>query len=151
MRTALTILLALAAPATAQEVLPCDWQASARNIVEPWADNTRIFANGDVRVAALDTIEPAVGFAFLMVLSPPFDEVGSRQCAVIGHTGGGSGFAGMDFAKLQADYDPTNGLILQVPVNVFDPNLSTFPERFLTVEINQTNGDIQPSLAVARQ
>ncbi|WP_341368285.1 hypothetical protein [Yoonia sp. BS5-3] len=57
-------------PAAAQEAIPCDWQASAQHLVEPWEENSRTFANGDVRVAALDTIEPAAGFAYLMVLSP---------------------------------------------------------------------------------
>lgn len=150
MRIILALLLSLAAPASAQEVMPCDWQSSAQNIVEPWEDNTRTFANGDVRVAAIDTIEPAVAFAYLMVLSPPFDNVGSRQCALIGYTGGG-GFAGMDFAELQSDYDPAQGLILQVPVSVFDPDVATFPRRFLTIVINQTSGAILPSLAVTRQ
>ncbi len=56
----LFLALCLAAPVAAQTVGDCDtWQTSARNLAEPWEANSRTFANGDIRVALLDTIEPA--------------------------------------------------------------------------------------------
>ena len=49
LRLALAASLA-AAPAAAQTVSRCEgWQASVANLVEPWEDNTRTFANGAVR------------------------------------------------------------------------------------------------------
>ncbi|WP_341368284.1 hypothetical protein [Yoonia sp. BS5-3] len=56
----------------------------------------------------------------------------------------------MTFADLQADYDPARGLILTLPVNVFDPDNGQFPQRSLTVVINQASGEIQPSLGAFR-
>ena len=55
----LLLVLASAAHASAQSVEDCDWRASAQALIEPWEDNTRTFANGDVRLAVTDTIEPA--------------------------------------------------------------------------------------------
>ncbi|CAN0606350.1 unnamed protein product, partial [Ectocarpus sp. 12 AP-2014] len=72
-------------PSLAQSVGDCDWRASAQALVEPWdaPENTRTFANGDVRLAIIDTIEPAAGAFHLIILSPPYDEVGGRQCQVV--------------------------------------------------------------------
>jgi hypothetical protein len=134
-------IAACAAPAFAQEVSPCDWQSSARNVVEPWAENTATFADGDVRLINLDTIEPAVGFAYLMILSPPFDELGDRQCAVIG-AGSGVGFAGLDFGSLEAGYDPAVGLVFDLVVRGYDPETADTPRKFLNVTLNQATGAI---------
>ena len=143
---AVALLYAAAAPVTAQEVQPCDWQASAQSIVEPWEENSRSFANGDVRLAFLDTIEPAAGFAYLLVLSPPYAELGDRQCAVIGQ-GAGVGFAGLDFDSLDAGYDPAVGLIFELIVQEYDPEKSTGVRRFLTVTLNQSTGAINTTLS----
>lgn len=140
LRLLLPMLLALSTPAAAQVVMPCDWQAGAQNIVEPWEQNTRTFANGNVRLAFLDTIEPAAGYAYLMILSPPLDELGGRQCVVVGYDW--MGFAGMDFAGLAADYDPAIGLLFDLPVWTFDPNRATPPRRLLHVTLNQATGAV---------
>ena len=145
LRPAILSLLALSTPVAAQEIMPCEWQASAQSIVEPWSENSRTFANGDVRVTNLDTIEPAVGFAYLMVLSPPYDELGGRQCALVG-AGRGVGFAGLDFDSLVSGYDPSVGLIFEVVVRVYDPDTATAPRRFLTVTLNQSTGDMTSNL-----
>jgi hypothetical protein len=134
-------IAACAAPAMAQEVMPCDWQSSARNVVEPWEDNSRTFANGDVRLINFDTIEPAVGFAYLMILSPPYDELGDRQCAVIGAESG-VGFAGLDFDSLEAGYDPAVGLVFDLVVRGYDPETAKTPRKFLNVTLNQATGAI---------
>ncbi len=137
----LLCLSALAAPAIAQDVMPCEWQSSARNVVEPWAENTRTFANGDVRLINIDTVEPAVGFAYLMILSPPYDELGDRQCAVIG-AAPGIGFAGLDFDSLEAGYDPAVGLVFDMVVRGYDPETGATPRKFLNVTLNQATGAI---------
>ena len=140
---ALTLLIA--APAAAQSVLDCSgWQASARNIPEPWQDNSRTFANGDIRVTLLDTIEPAAGAFYLIVIAPPWDELGSRTCAIIASDEGGMGLAGIFFDQLGASYDPGIGLTLRVPVQLFAPATGGFDPAILAVVINQSTGVIAP-------
>ncbi|MFZ7092382.1 hypothetical protein [Primorskyibacter sp. 2E233] len=138
--TALLTCAAMPALADAPQVMDCDWQASARNIAEPWEANTRTFSNGNVRLALLDTIEPAAGWAYLLILSPPFDELGSRQCRVIGT--GGMGFAGMHFNALQSDYDPAQGLIFTLPVSLYQ-NSGDMREVPLRIVLNQATGQIE--------
>lgn len=145
-RAALSLLVGLAGPVAAQEVTPCDWKSSAQNIVEPWGENSRTFANGDVRIALLDTVEPAAGAYYLLILSPPFDEVGDRQCTVIGDTAG-VGFASVDFDSLQSGYEPGYGLILELIARVHEPLLDYPPRRFLTLIINQSSGEITATIS----
>jgi hypothetical protein len=133
----------------AQDVVPsisdCDWSASAENIVEPWETYSRSFSEGQTRLALLDTIEPAVAWARLLVLSPPYDELGGRQCRVIGIDS--YGFSGMAFDRLTASYDPARGLTFVVPVQAFDAR-SPDPVWFtLAVTLNQANGAITADLS----
>ncbi|MFW2541150.1 hypothetical protein ACN2XU_00815 [Primorskyibacter sp. 2E107] len=125
---------------SAQQVMECDWQASARSIPEPWEAHTRTFSNGTVRLAMLDTIEPAGGWAYLMILSPPFDELGSRQCKLIGT--GDMGFSGMTFSALTADYDPAQGLIFTLPVQFYQYGDLQMVEKTLRITLNQSSGQI---------
>jgi hypothetical protein len=141
----LAILLALAAaPAMAQEVGDCDWRARADAVAEPWELNSRTFSNGAVRLALIDTIEPAAMPFHLLVLSPPYDEVGGRQCSVVSYQGG-MGFYDIDFAALEAAYDPAVGLIFDLPVQIWvsDGNIVV---RRLHVTLNQATGGITASL-----
>ena len=132
----------LAVPGHAQTVWPCDgWQANARNIAEPWEDSVRTFANGAVRVVMLDTLEPAFAAYHLMVLSPPYDELGDRQCRLISAEGE-NGFAGMMFSQLSAGYDPATGLGLDVPVVVYLTQTGDFQTVGLGLTINQATGAI---------
>ncbi len=135
------LLSLLAAPVTAQQVLPCDWQARADAIVEPWDKHTRTFANGDVRVALLDVIEPTLGSYYLLVLSPPYDEVGGRQCQVIGFDGG-VGFTFLEFDTLIADYSAERGLELQMLGRIAAPEYDFTNGMNLWVTINQSSGEI---------
>lgn len=141
------LAIAIAAPAAAQTVIGCDgWQASARNIPEPWQDSTRVFANGEVRAALLDTVEPAAGAYYLMVITPPRDELGSRSCGIVADGDGGIGFSGMFFDRMRATYDPATGLTLWVPVNLYAPETGGFDEALLGVTVNQASGTITPFL-----
>ncbi len=145
LRPACLALALLASPAAAQTAIGCfGFQASARNQVEPWEAHTRTFANGEIRVTLLDTVEPAAGAYYMMILAPPRDELGSRTCAVIAEGDGSIGFAGLDFAQLGASYDPTRGLTLRVPVQRFAPSTGGFDPAILAVTINQAAGTITP-------
>jgi len=132
-------LMLSAGPIAAQQARLCDWQASAQALVEPWEENTRVFANGNVRVAAIDTVEPASGAAYLLVLSPPYSELGERQCRVVGWTEQ-LGFAGLSFEALSSDYDPAIGLILTLPVQVAAVGGGASRAGLLRITLNQSTG-----------
>ena len=135
---------AFASPLAAQDVTvqPCDWQASAASLVEPWEDNTRTFSNGQTRLALLDTIEPAAGAFYLLILSPPYAELGERQCRVVGLNG--AGFSGLSFEQMQAGYDPAQGLEFLLPAQIFDGE--SFADHMLRVTLNQNTGQITTQL-----
>lgn len=137
----LPIVVALATPLAAQTISDCDWEASARNLIEPWEDHTKVFAEGAVRLAMLDTVEPAAAAMHLLVLSPPYNEVGDRQCKSIG-SGNRIGFSGIMWESLTAGYDPAVGLIFEVPVSRFDPETDGFPTSLLSFTLNQSTGEI---------
>ncbi|CUI51989.1 hypothetical protein [Cognatishimia activa] len=140
----LLVTLSLAGPSFAQDVAECDWQARADAIAEPWEENTRTFANGDVRLALLDTIEPAAAAYHILVLSPPYDELGTRQCRTVGLDG--AGFSGIGFESLLADYDPEIGLIFGLRVQYLDGATSDFVKGDLVFTLNQATGDIEAFL-----
>ena len=136
--------------ALAQEVGECDWRAAAAAIAEPWEENTRTFANGTVRLALLDTIEPANGSFHLLILSPPLGETGERQCRVISREGG-EGWAGLMFAQLEAGYDPERGLIFSLPGMIYLPEKTFSNSTLLTVVLNQSTGEITVSQKLGRE
>ena len=125
--------------AVAQSVVPCDWQASAQALAEPWEENAKTFSNGKVRLAILDTIEPAIGFAWLLVLSPPYSELGDRQCRVVGASED-IGFAGLFFDTLQSSYNPLTGLRFQIDARFYDAATDGLARRPLVVTLNQSTG-----------
>lgn len=134
-------LVVSATASMAQEVTECDWRARADAIVEPWTEFTRTFANGDVRLALLDTVEPAAAAFHILIISPPYDEIGVRQCVTLG-LGGGLGFSGVTFEALDAAYDPSVGLIFEVPVSELDQSTGDFATRSLLFTLNQATGEI---------
>jgi hypothetical protein len=136
------LALCLAAPVFAQEISTCDdWRSSAFALAEPWESTTRLFANGEVRLAMTDTIEPAAAAFHLIILSPPYDEVGGRQCAVVS-TEGGMGFAGLNVAATKAKYDPTTGLAFTIPATRWLPETDSYVDAVLHVTLNQATGAI---------
>ncbi len=144
-KIAFALSLLLAPPALAQSAIDCHgWQGAARNIVEPWEANIRTFANGNIRVALLDTVEPAAGAFYLLILAPPYDELGNRTCALIAEGDGSIGFAGLFFAQLGATYDPSTGLVLRLPVTRYAPATGGTDPAILAVAINQAAGTITP-------
>lgn len=110
MRTALlaTTLALLSFPAPAAELNDCDWRASAEMIVEPWEANTA--SSDDIRIALIDTAEPALAAFHLLVLSP--DPEGGRQCNLLSaHPD--EGFGAIDFEGIEIA-DVPDGLMLAV-------------------------------------
>ncbi len=134
-------LLALSLPAHAITVEPCDWRASLEGIPEPWEVHTRTFANGEIRITVTDMIEPAAGSYHLVVISPPYHELGGKQCQVVS-LDGGLGFARMIPASATSSYDPATGLTLILPSGIYNHDTGGTIERDLLVTINQATGDI---------
>ncbi len=143
--------LMFAAPAMAQSVGDCGDTVTARNLAEPWEANSATYAGGDIRVAVIDTLEPAAAAVHLMVLSPPRNEVGDRQCRLISFEqaegGVGIGFFDIDFAKRSAEYDPSRGLTLTVPVEAFDVDTGGGKPHQMKVTINQSSGEVTAMVA----
>lgn len=148
MKRLLPLLLLLSPPALAQSVGDCGHQSLARNLPEPWEDSTATYAGGEIRLAVLDTLEPAAAAMHLMILSPPRNELGERQCRVVSMApppepeGWRAGFMSLDFARRQVEYDPARGLVVRMPVSALNPDTGEPDRGELTVEINQSTGQI---------
>jgi len=139
----LLVAIALALPATAQTAIDCDdWKSSGAKIVEPWDTHSRTLANGNVRVALMDMIEPAAAAFYLLVLSPPYDELGVRSCELVGEGDGGHGFHVLHVDQMTSSYDATTGLSLRIPGMTYDANVDEFVAAMLRVSINQATGDV---------
>lgn len=135
------LAVAAALPAAAQNVTECNTRASARFLAEPWEENTATFAEGAVRIAVIDMMEPAGAPAYLMVLSPPRNEIGERQCRII-EAEPHFGFYSLDVQNVLADYDPATGLTLRIPVTDYGDGGETPAPFPLTLTINQATGEI---------
>lgn len=145
---ALGMMTALALPAglQAQSIDGCDdFRSSAFALAEPWEQTTRLFANGAVRLAVTDTIEPAAGAFHLVILSPPYDEVGGRSCRVVSGANG-IGFAGLTLDGMSADYDPATGLRFRINATRWVPESGDYDDAILTVTVNQASGAITARL-----
>ncbi len=136
------MVFGLAGPMQAQSVNDCDWVSSARNLVEPWEENSHQFANGAIRVALLDTAEPACCSYHLLVISP-HPEWG-QACHVISNQAG-MGWMWVRYKDLKASYDASKGLRVNIEVEHYDPSTGTsdpaLTER-IGVRINQATGEV---------
>ncbi|MXU63960.1 hypothetical protein [Oceanomicrobium pacificus] len=143
---AIAMTAGLSGMATAQAVTECDWRTRAVNLVEPWERFSRSFSNGAVRVALIDTVEPAAAAFHLMIISPPYSEQGDPQCVVISRNASGGGFSGAYFEELVSDYDPSVGLTFSLPVQVMNQDATKFFRAQLDLTLNQATGDISGRL-----
>jgi len=145
---AATSMACLPVLATAQAITECDWIGNPANIVEPWEDNSRTYANGNIRVAWLDTGgEPVCCSSHLLILMPSGDgsnEPIYRQCRVASARPG-EGFFSVDVAGINASYDPAKGLLLSVPIGHWHQGMETgapaIPDR-MELRINQATGTV---------
>ena len=126
-----------AAPAYAwPELSECDWRSSGSYIAEPWHENSVIFGNGSTRVALIDTVEPAAAAFGLLILSPPYSEMGERQCRVL------HGFSALSMEGISSAYDPSIGLQLSLTGQVYLEDEGQFASAEVDIVINQGTGDI---------
>ena len=137
------LALVLSGPLAAQQVQPCGnggdfpFETTAMAIAEPWDANTRSFADGDIRIAVMDTWEPALGAYYLMVLywSGADTEANIRYCSLVSN--GELGFVDMTLVGLESRYDPAQGLVLRVPTTFYNPAEDELEEGVLEVVLNR--------------
>ena len=144
----LSILCALmlsASTVSAQSVSDCNAaQTDFDAIPEPWSEHTKSFANGQVRLAVLDMIEPAAGAYHILVLSPPQQEFGARLCQIISNQDM-IGFTRIDFAALASVYDSEMGLTFGLPVQKMKAGGGIYDD-FLAFSVDQSTGSITQRL-----
>ena len=93
------------------------------------------FANGDVRLHFMDTIEPAAAAFNLVVIHPPYaEDFPVPMCHVIGP------FAGLDWDGLEAGYDPAVGLVFDFTAQVYNPETALLDRIDAQVTVNQASG-----------
>jgi hypothetical protein len=136
------------APVSAQMVTDCEsYVTSAQMVAEPWETNTATYAKGAIRVAVMDTVEPAAGAFHLMILAPSDDELGFRACHLVSETSG-IGFGGMTLQGAKAAYDPAKGLTLRLPTSFWLPDTDSYVDGILAVTINQATGVVSAAREV---
>jgi len=131
--------------AHAGKLIDCEWPASVSAMVEPWAENIRMFNYGEdgiVRIAHMDTGgEPACCSSYLLILAPdPDDEMGNRTCMLLSNGDAGQGFTWVEFKKITAKEDKPKELLLTVPVQTYAANGGVPGTR--KVRINRNSGAI---------
>lgn len=134
------IACALATTATQAAAFPTlsdcgGWQAQPQHLAEPWFENTVTFSDGQTRLALIDTVEPASGAWGLLILSPPYDDYGIRQCRLL------HGFSGLSMGSLSA-YDPSIGLQITLIGSLYLEDQGEFANAQVDLTIYQATGDI---------
>jgi hypothetical protein len=130
--------------AEAQVVSVCDAADQMDKIATPEELNVRHYANGNVMVAVVDDGRENAGQALsVLVVSPPLDSHGQRQCRLVSATQF-AGYAALVLDKADAAYDPAIGLTVSFPAVVMPSDESLGDKIDLAVTINQATGMISP-------
>ena len=130
--------------AYAQRVQPCfdgariPYRATAEAVAEPWEENTRSFADGKVRIAVMDTGEPAYGAYYLMIMYWAGGEM--RTCELVSQ--GDVGFVGMTLNGMEASYKAGLGLVLKVPTSFYNPVEDAFEDGAIEVLIDRAANSV---------
>ncbi len=127
-------------PAPAQELQPCDARSAAPGLSDFGRDDVRTFGDGNILVARLDTGRPAFAPMRLLILSPPRDAEGRRQCRLV-RLEDGLGFGQLYLSRAGARYDPGRGLTADVPGLILLEDGFSNP-ILVHVTINQQSGAI---------
>lgn len=139
-------VISLAAQANAVTVRECDGVTDrVSNIAEPWADNTKQFANKLVRVTLLDTGgEPVCCSTHLVVTYPSAgqDEPVYTECRLVG-TKENAGFLSIDFKNMTAKYDPKKGLDLTFDYTTYNDEGDNHPKGTAKLRLDQKKGELK--------
>ena len=126
------LFAALAAmPLFAQQVQDCaaanapTYPQLASAIAEPWEANTRRFADGQVRLAVMDSHQAGLAAYWLLVLfSPSEEEADQLSCALISNDE--FGFSGITLEGVEVQESPL-GPVISVPTRFLNPTDSAIP------------------------
>ncbi|MEM8537100.1 MAG: hypothetical protein AAGF56_04475 [Pseudomonadota bacterium] len=146
MRYLVVLLLCVGNALHAQTIIDCEERAALSEMYSAAGEKLRTFANGDVEISIIDTGEQNLANVYLKVVSPPRDDLGLRQCRLIG-AAQDKGFAGMNINSMESSYDPATGLQLSMIIRTYDPASETLPRRFLFFTVNQATGQITADVA----
>ena len=125
--------IAHAAPAVVHR--GCGSLDSIANLVEPVKD----FANNAIRIAHVSTDEPAAAPDHLLIFMSV--EPMGEECFAVS-AGRNLGFYSLNVAQARTSYDAERGLLLIVPVSVFDPDRGTGKSAGdVMVRVNRKNGN----------
>lgn len=139
-----TAAILAATPIAAQSMRDCDtFEANARNTYGPYEETIREFANGAIRVIALDVGEPAGG-SFHVMVTYPHPEDPWQNCALISSEAN-IGFGWLNMAEVEASYDPAIGLSVTIPIEAVSGVASW--DQILTITVNQATGTVTPVLS----
>jgi hypothetical protein len=143
MRFPAMVLLALATPAVAAEVGPCDGLDHISYLV----GQTRPYSQGKITIAHVDTDGEPVCCSEHLLIFIPSPEIGSQCFAVSDQAakgdGGARGFSTVGFDKITASYDQAKGLLLTVPYTLYNGGQKG-PSRSTSVRINlQGQGSVK--------
>ncbi|MFV1878312.1 hypothetical protein [Nioella sp.] len=139
-----TAAILAATPIAAQSMRDCDtFEANARNTYGPYEETIREFANGAIRVMALDVGEPAGG-SFHVMVTYPHPEDPWQNCALISSEAN-IGFGRLNMAEVEASYDPEIGLSVTIPIEAVSGVASW--DQILTITVNQATGTVTPVLS----
>ena len=140
----IAVLLFPSAAWAAASLMQCDGPATRLgNVLEPWSEASRTFANGKIRIVGLDTGgEPVCCSAHLAILAPdPKDELGFRQCKTLSDGAQYMGFQYINMKGIRSSYDASKGLLLSIPVERYIDG-SKSNKAVIKVRINQASGAI---------
>ena len=147
--TAIAVFLLSSQTVFAQEVTPC-YQEGVEQfltqipvIAEPWEENTATYANGQVRLAILDTWDPANTPMHLLILyvSPDLIEAEGRACVIVSDVEG-RGFQTLTMEGLQAAYDASTGLTFNLAGSRYDFDNNSVTPGTLTVTLNRATDQV---------
>ncbi len=122
----------------AQSVQPCsNANLGAVSGLKPSTDNQKLFANGKTIFKLLDA-GTEKSKMIIQISSPPFKEDGTKTCQVIAFTAE-EGFDKILLDQLDALYDPSIGLLFDIPVSTPET-----PDKWtlLQINLNQATGKL---------
>ena len=138
----LPLAMVLPVPASAQQVQPCEsggifpYETTALAIAEPWEDNTRSFADGQLRLTVMDIYEPALGALYLMVIFEPLGGTADlRNCVLISN--GTLGFPDMTLEGLEVGATEGPEALFLVPTTFYNPTEDALEHGMLKVVIDR--------------
>lgn len=149
MKFLIMVLMVAAFGARAQQVTPCIQDQKINDlsrmqiVAEPWGENTRVFAEGAVRLVVLNTGEPAFASYHLLVMFWGGNDFGMVEhfCQITSLSR--LGFYDVTLASMESRYDPSLGLVLTVPVSLYDAESDRAVVQPLDIAINRQRYSVQ--------